>query len=343
MAGPNLAIVGASGAVGRELITLLERRATEHAELRLLASARSAGTSIDYRGAALVVNELGDNAFDGIDLALFCASGTVSRQWAPRAVEQGTIVVDNSSAYRMDERTPLVVPEINGHKLRDVRDAPCIVANPNCSTIILVVALDAVRRAFGLSRIVVSTYQAVSGAGAAAMAELRQQSRDVLDGRPASPEIFSEPCAFNVFSHDSAVDPETGHNVEEQKMIDESRKIWEDPALLIAPTCVRVPVMRAHTESVCVTLQRPATEAEFRDTLASAPGVSIVDDREANDFPTAIKADGTDDVLVGRIRPDATQGADGDAYHAYHMLISGDQLRKGAALNALQIAERLLA
>jgi len=342
MADPSVAIVGASGAVGREVVAILEQRGVPVGNLHLLASARSAGSSIDIGGRSLVVRELGEGAFDAIDMSLFCASSDVARRWAPVAIASGCAVVDNSSAFRLDPDTPLVVPEVNGEVLRELRGRPVVVANPNCSTIILVVALDPLRRAFGLRRAVVSTYQAVSGAGAAAMEELAGQTRAVLNGDEPTPEVFSEVCAFNVFSHDSAMSVETGLNVEEQKMIDESRKIWGDPDLQISPTCMRVPVMRAHTESICLTLDKPATEAQVRDVLARAPGVRVVDDRDRNDFPTALKAAGADEVLVGRIRPDATQAREQDRFYGFNLLVSGDQLRKGAALNAIQIAEVLL-
>ena len=341
MSGVNLAIVGASGAVGQEMLRILEQRGFGHGELRLLASARSAGRSARYGGRDLEIDELGERSFEGIDIALFCASGDVARAWAPRAVEAGAHVIDNSSAYRMDPACPLVVPEVNADALDAVRGVPAIIANPNCSTIIMLVAVDPLRRAFGVERLVVSTYQAVSGAGAAAMVELREQARAVLAGEARPPEVFSEPCAFNVFSHDSAMDPATGRNVEEQKMIDEARKIWSDPSLRVTATCVRVPVFRAHTESINVRLGRAAGEAEVRESLASAPGVAIVDDRAANRFPTPLRASDGDDVLVGRIRPDESQEREGEGWRGFDLLVSSDQLRKGAALNAVQIAELL--
>jgi aspartate-semialdehyde dehydrogenase len=343
MAGPNVAIVGASGAVGQELLAIIEERGFEHGELRLLASARSAGTGVDFAGKRLEIGELGEHAFDGIDIALFCASGDVARAWAPKAVAAGAVVIDNSSAYRMAPDVPLIVPEVNADALDRVRGKACIIANPNCSTIIMMVGVDPIRRRFGLERVVVSTYQAVSGAGAAAIEELRAQAAAVLAGQEPKPEVFIEPCAFNVFSHDSAMDLATGRNVEEQKMIDEARKIWGDPSLKVAPTCVRVPVFRAHTESINITLKKMASEAEVREALRGAPGVRVVDDRKANRFPTPQKASGGDDVLVGRIRPDTTQAGEGGKHIGFELLASSDQLRKGAALNAIQIAEALIA
>ena len=339
---PRLAIVGATGAVGRELLTLIHERRFLHASLKLLASRRSVGSTIAHGGSDLPVDECTTEAFAGVDLALFSAGGSVSRSFGPIAADAGAVVVDNSSAFRMDPGVPLVVPEVNG-SLLDPADPPRIIANPNCSTIILLVPLQPLRVGFGIERVIVSTYQAVSGAGAAAMAELDAQTRAVLDGSDPEPKLFSEPCAFNCFSHDSAVDDATGRNVEEQKMIDETRKIWGDPGVLVSPTCLRVPVRRAHTESVHVTLRRPASLGAVRACLADAPGVELLDDRPGNRFPTPLRASDRDPVLVGRVRPAATSPHEPDAEHTeWALLLSGDQIRKGAALNALQIAERLL-
>jgi aspartate-semialdehyde dehydrogenase len=216
-----------------------------------------------------------------------------------------------------------------------------VIANPNCSAIILVVAVSPLRAAFGLERMVVSTYQAASGAGAAAMDELATQTSAVLSGDEANPQIFAEPCAFNVFSHDTPVDASSGSNVEEQKVIEETRKIFDDNSLRMSVTCIRVPVLRAHAESLNLTLGTPASEADVRATLEAAPGVRVVDDRVANDFPTSLKASGGDDVLVGRIRGDRSQPHQDGKYSGFELFISGDQLRKGAALNAIQIADLL--
>lgn len=344
---PAIAIVGATGAVGREFLDVLEQRRFPHGPVKLLASSRSAGAKLVYRGEERAVEVLTERSFDGVDLALFSAGGSVSKQFAPVAVRAGAMVVDNSSAFRMNADVPLVVPEVNPEDLEPLRRGPGIVANPNCSTIIMLVAVTPLRRAFGVERVVVSTYQAVSGAGAAAMQELAEQSRDVLAGRSPTPRVFSEPCAFNVFSHNSAVDPVTGRNVEEQKMVDEARKMWRDPSARVTATCVRVPTMRAHAESINVTLARAATEAEVREVIRSAPGLRIVDDRERNDFPTPLKASGRDETLVGRIRGDESQeseaGPDGvRRFRGFGLFAVGDQLRKGAALNAVQIAELLL-
>jgi aspartate-semialdehyde dehydrogenase len=338
---PRIAIVGATGAVGRELLTILEQRGTPHAELRLLASPKSAGTTLPFCGKRVAVSALGPRAFDGIDIALFSAGSGVSKEWGPRAVAAGATVVDNSSAFRMDAGVPLVVPEVNGEALPKAGargSGGGIIANPNCTAIIMLVALTPLKRAFGIERIVVSTYQAASGAGAKGMDELVEQTRAVLSGKDAKPSVFHEPYAFNLFSHNTAIDAVTGMNGEEAKVVQESRKIWGDPGVRISATCVRVPVLRAHTESINVTLKTKTTEALVREAIRKGAGVRLVDDREKNLFPTPLKASGGDDVLVGRIRRDASQ-ADGVGFD---LLVCGDQLRKGAAQNAVQIAEAMV-
>ncbi|MDX2114143.1 MAG: aspartate-semialdehyde dehydrogenase [Planctomycetota bacterium] len=341
---PRTAVIGATGAVGVEFLRLFEERGVRPAELVLLASPRSAGRRVATVAGEVEVRPLTGDALRGVELALFSAGGSVSREFGPVAVSCGAVVVDNSSAFRMDHGTPLVIPEINPEALAPFagRTRPGIIANPNCSTIILLMALDPLRRGFGVRRAVVSTYQAVSGAGASAMDELAEQTREVLAGRRPRPSVFHEVCAFNLFSHNSKVDQTTGLNVEEQKMIDETRKIWGDASVEIVPTCVRVPVMRAHAESVTVTLERAASEADVRRVLSEARGVRIVDDRAANRFPTPLAAAGGDDVLVGRIRPDPTQAHAEGRYVGWSLFVCGDQLRKGAALNAVQIAERVV-
>lgn len=341
---PVVAIVGATGAVGRECIRLLEERRFPVRELRLLASARSAGTIAPFRGESHRVGELSRAALDGVDLAFFSAGGSISREWAPIAAEGGAVVIDNSSAFRMAPGTPLIVPEVNPDALDAFRNrrAPGIIANPNCSTILMLLAVTPVRARFGVERVIVSTYQAASGAGAEAMRELETQSRAVLEGRTPAPRVFPEPYAFNLFSHNSAVDERTGRNLEEQKMIDETRKIWNDPHVRISATCIRVPVMRAHAESVNIQLTRPAEEAEFRRVISEAPGVTIIDDRAANRFPTPLNASGRDNIYVGRLRPDPTLPSEGDRHFGYDLFLAGDQLLKGAALNAIQIAENLV-
>ncbi len=326
---PLIAVVGATGAVGREALSILTERGHSAERVIALASARSAGERIPYAETWVGVQALTDD-FPACDAALLCATADIARAHAPHAVAAGALVVDNSSAFRMDPAVPLVVPEINANTIGSSR----LIANPNCSTIILLTALNPLRQRFGVSKIVVSTYQAVSGAGLEAVAELETQTRAALDGRPAQPFVFPEPCAFNVFSHESPLDPATGLNGEESKMIAESRRIWNDPALTIIPTCVRVPVVRAHTQSAVVTLESPATEDEIRAALAAAPGVSLLDDRETNRFPTPLGATGRDPVLAGRVRRFSPT--------EFGIMIAGDQLRKGAALNAIQILDSIV-
>ncbi len=333
----SIAIVGATGAVGREALSILESRDVAATRITALASPRSAGTTIAYAGASLRVQSLDAFDFRGIDVAIFCATSAVARTHAPRAVDAGALVVDNSSAFRSDARIPLVVPEVNADS---ITPADRLIANPNCSTIILLVAIEPLRRRFGIRDIVVSTYQAVSGAGAAALEELRSQAADVLASKSPTPRVFKEPCAFNVFSHNSSVDPESGVNVEERKMIDETRKIWGDSRVRITPTCVRVPVFRTHSESVTLSLATPANLDEIRHAFTNARGIRIVDDRAANKFPTSIEASGGDDVLVGRLRPDPAATLDPSGRTTrWCLFIASDQLRKGAALNAVQITE----
>ncbi|MEZ6317821.1 MAG: aspartate-semialdehyde dehydrogenase [Phycisphaerales bacterium] len=338
---PRVAIVGSTGAVGVEILRVLEQRAFPLASLHLLASERSAGTTQTFAGRALPVEALSADAFEGIDLALFCASGPIAREFAPIAAGAGAVVVDNSSAYRMDPGVALVVPEANAHAIDALPDQR-IIANPNCSTIILVTATDALERAFGIDRIVVSTYQAVSGAGAPGLEELERLIGQAARGETLEPKFFPYPCVHNVFCHESAVDPVTGRNVEEQKMIEEARKIWSRPDLRVTATCVRVPVPRVHCESINLTVRTPATEAEVRSAIGSASGVRVVDDRTSPRFPMPVDTAGGDEVLVGRIRPDDSQPHEGGRYTGWDLFCAGDQLRKGAAQNAVQIAELLL-
>lgn len=328
----RIAILGATGAVGQEFLDILHARGVPGENLRLLASARSAGQKVSYAGSELTVQEVRADSFHGIDIALFSAGASVSRKWAPVAVEAGAYVVDNSSAFRMDAGVPLVVPEINPQAIGDAR----IIANPNCSTIILNVAVWPLHRVNPVRRIVVSTYQSASGAGMQAMLELQQQARDVLEGRPVTPNVLPYQIAFNLFSHNSAMQAD-GYNQEEQKMVAETRKIFGEPTIAITATCVRVPVLRAHSESVNLTFERPMPEAEARAILEDAPGVRVLDDRSANRFPMPLDATGKDYCLVGRIRQDISQ-PDG---RGIDLFVVGDQLRKGAALNAVQIAELL--
>jgi aspartate-semialdehyde dehydrogenase len=336
---PSVAIVGATGAVGREMLNVLESREFPHGELRLLASSRSAGATIPYRGRQLTVQELTKDSLDGMNLALFSAGGAISKQFAPSAAERGVIVIDNSSAFRMVDEVPLIIPEINDDLLDDLDEGSsgAIIANPNCSTIIALMAVTPIYDAVGVDRMVISTYQAASGAGAAWMNELEQQARDFAHGKDYTTSITGRQYLFNVFSHNSAMGPD-GYNQEETKMVKETHKIWGDDTVGITATCVRVPVLRAHCESINLTLRKPLSEDDAREILMNAPGVLVIDDRDANKFPEPIDASGIDEVLVGRIRADHSQMTG----YGLNLFVAGDQLRKGAALNAVQIAEKLM-
>lgn len=327
----RVAVAGATGAVGTEMLKVLERRNFPVASLKLLASARSVGRKLRFRGEEIAVEELTHDAFKGVELVLSSTSGTLSKEFTPSAVKAGAIVVDNTSAFRMDPEVPLVVPEVNPE---DVKWHKGIIANPNCSTIIAAVPLWPLHKAFGIRRFIACTYQAVSGAGAWGIHELAEQTRAVLNGERAVPKKFPHQIAFNVFSHNSKV-LENGFNEEENKMINETRKIFHDAGIKISATCVRVPVFRAHTEALHVEFMRPVGVAEAREILAHAPGVKIVDEPARNYFPMPIEASEGDDVLVGRLRVDPA------LENGLALLISGDQLLKGAALNAVQIAELL--
>jgi aspartate-semialdehyde dehydrogenase len=331
---PVVAIVGATGAVGVELIRCLEKRAFPLAELRLLASARSAGRTFGFRGRTLVVGELGEDSFRGVDIALFSAGGATSKRFAPIAVKAGATVIDNSSAFRLDPAVPLVVPEINPQTIRSHRG---IIANPNCSAIISITPLWPIHRADRIERLIIATYQAASGAGAAAMEELRESTRAFLEGRSYQNKVLPHPYAFNLFSHNTRIDPLTGYNEEETKVIQETRKIFDDPDIRISATCVRVPVLRAHSVAVTFECERPITPAEVRELVGTAPGVKVVDDAERNYFPMPIDASGQDAILVGRIRQDLSDPRG----RSIALFVAGDQLLKGAALNAVQIAELL--
>jgi aspartate-semialdehyde dehydrogenase len=332
---PRLAVAGVTGAVGQEFLRILEQRCFPFESLKLLASARSAGKKIDFLGKTYRVEELGPDSFDDVDLALFSAGGSISKKFAPIAAERGCVVVDNSSAFRMDPNVPLVVPEVNPEDIEKHRG---IIANPNCSTIIMNVPVWPLHRAARVVRCVVSTYQAASGAGAAAMRELEEQAHQWARGEAITSEIFKRQYIWNLFSHNSKIDPATGYNEEETKMLRETRKIFGDESIRVTATCVRVPVLRAHCESINLSFERPLSEEEARKVLADAPGVSLVDDREHNLHPEPLLASGKDDVFVGRIRRDLSQ----DEGYGLDLFVAGDQIRKGAALNAIQIAERLL-
>ena len=331
---PVVAIVGATGAVGIELIRCLEERRFPLSELRLFASSRSAGKTLPFRGEPLAVRELKEDSFRGVDVALFSAGGSISKRFGPLAVEQGAAVVDNSSAFRMDPAVPLVVPEINPEAVREHRG---IIANPNCSTIIAITPLWPIHRINRLRRMIVATYQAASGAGAAAMEELRESTRAYLEGRPYENKVLPHPYAFNLFSHNAKVDPESGYNEEEIKVMRETHKIYGDDSIRIAATCVRVPVLRAHSIAINFECERPITPEQVRDILQTAPGVKVVDDPERNYFPMPKDASGQDPILVGRIRRDVSDPSG----RSIALFVAGDQLLKGAALNAVQIAELL--
>ena len=332
--GCNLAVAGVTGAVGQEFLAILEQRDFPFDSFKALASIRSAGKKIEFKGKEYIVEELTKDSFEGIDIALFSAGGERSREFGPAAAKAGAVVVDNSSAFRMDAEVPLVIPEINPEKIKDNKG---IIANPNCSTIIAIVPVWPLHKANPVKRMVVSTYQAASGAGYPAMLELENQSRDILDGKEAKCEVFPYQIAFNVFCHNSPLKP-NGYNEEEMKLVNETRKIFDCPDIAITCTCVRVPVYRAHSESINLDFTDPITPEQVRDLLSTAPGVTLLDDRENNRFPMPIDASDKDDIFVGRIRQDESLPDN----RGINLWVCGDQLRKGAALNAVQIAEKLL-
>jgi aspartate-semialdehyde dehydrogenase len=332
---PVVAIIGATGAVGRELLGALERRRFPLAELRLYASPRSAGTMLPFRGQKIAVAALNEDSFAGLDVVLFSAGSKAARDYAPIAVRSGAVVIDNSSAFRMDAAVPLVEPEINPEEIARHHG---IIANPNCAAIIALLPLWPIHRRSPIRRVIIATYQAASGAGAAAMAELREATHAALDGRPHPPRVLPHPYAFNLFSHDTPIDPATGYNDEETKVINEARKIFAAPELRIGVTCVRVPVLRAHAVALTVECEHPISPDEARALLSYAPGVRLVDDCERNHFPMPSEATGQDAVLVGRIRQDLSDPSG----RSLALFAAGDQLLKGAALNSVQIAERLL-
>ncbi len=332
---PSVAIVGATGAVGRELLSCLERRRFPLSRLRLFASTRSAGERLPFGGADLPAEVLREDSFAGIDIALFSAGSATARRFAPAARRHGTVIIDNSSAFRMDAAVPLVIPEINP-QAASAHDG--IIANPNCVAIIAAMPLWPIHRQNPIRRIVLATYQAASGAGAAAVAELEEATRAHLAGRDHEPRVLRHPYAFNLFSHDTSVDPDTLYNEEETKVANETRKIFGHPALRISATCIRVPVLRAHSAAIVIECERPTDPGEVRAILSAAPGVRLVDDVAHNCFPMPNNASGQDDVLAGRIRRDMSDPSG----RSIALFVAGDQLLKGAALNAVQIAELLL-
>jgi len=332
--GVNVAIVGATGAVGEELLVVLAERKFPIQSLRLLASARSAGKTLEFQGQTYTVEELTKESFKGIQIAFFSAGGSVSKEFAPAAVAAGAIVVDNTSAFRLKEGVPLVVPEVNPEQIKKHNG---LIANPNCSTIIMNVPIWPLHKVNRVKRMVISTYQAVSGAGAWGLYELETQIKAYAAGAAVVREKFPHQIVNNLFSHNSKV-AENGYNEEENKMVNETRRIFADPKIMITSTCVRVPVPRAHCEAINIEFERPMTPAQVRQILKSAPGVKLVDDAEKNHFPMPLEASGQDNVLVGRIRQDISR-EDG---RGIDIFVSGDQIRKGAATNAVQIGERLI-
>lgn len=330
--GLRVAVLGATGAVGEEILALLDQRSFPLKDLTLLASPRSAGTTLAFKGEDIPVQVVGSDSFNGIDLVLASAGGSVSQEWLPRAVAAGAIAIDNSSAYRMDPNVPLVVPEVNPATAQTHQG---IIANPNCTTILMALAVWPLHQVQPVQRLVVSTYQSASGAGARAMEEVKQQTRAILAGEEPVAEVFPYPLAFNLFPHNSPLN-ELGYCQEEMKMVNETRKIFGAADLRISATCVRVPVLRAHSEAVNIEFAAPFSPQAAKALLAKAPGVKLVEDWGRNYFPMPIEASGQDDVLVGRIRQDISNP------NALELWLSGDQIRKGAALNAVQIAELLL-
>ena len=328
----RVAVLGATGAVGTELLELLASRRFPLRDLKLLASPASAGKRIDFQGESLTVQAVTASAFEDVDLVLASVGAATSQVWVPQAVGAGAVVVDNSSAFRMDPQVPLVVPEINPQVAATHRG---IIANPNCSTILMAIAIWPLHQVQSLERVVVATYQSASGAGARGMAELQHQAQAMLAGETPATEVFPHPLAFNLFPHNSALNDQ-GYCEEEVKMVLETRKIFGVPDLRITATCVRVPVLRAHSEMVNLAFRQPFPVQRARELLAQAPGLKLLENWEANHFPMPLEASGQDAVLVGRIRQDISN-ADG-----LELWLSGDQIRKGAALNAIQIAELLV-
>ncbi|MEG6615701.1 aspartate-semialdehyde dehydrogenase [Peptococcaceae bacterium 1198_IL3148] len=327
----NVAVVGATGAVGQEILTILEERKFPLGDLRLCATSRSAGKQISFMGKTYVVEETTPDSFNGMDIALF-AGGKASVEFGPAAVERGCVVIDNSSNYRMDPEVPLVVPEVNPE---DVKEHKGIIANPNCSTIIMVVALKPIHDAAGIKRVVVSTYQAVSGAGKEGIDELTEQTKAVINGDEYPPKKFMHQIAFNLIPHID-VWQEMDYTKEEWKMVKETQKIFHQPDMRITATTVRVPIYRSHSESINIETERKLTAAEVKELFAKAPGVVVVDDPATNSYPMPLYTSYKDEVFVGRIREDNSHDS------AVNIWVVGDQIRKGAATNAVQIAELVI-
>ena len=329
---PHVAVVGATGAVGLEMLKTLEKRNFPVGHLTALASARSVGKRLMFRGDEITVKELKNGAFAGIDLALFSAGGGISKEFAPAAAKAGCVVVDNSSAFRMDEKVPLVIPEINA---ADVKAHHGIIANPNCTTAVALMALYPLHQVFHVKRIFASSYQAVSGTGAKAIEELRRQVEQLVKGQPATKEVYPHQIAFNVLPHVDSFLP-NGYTKEEMKMENEGRKIMHHPTFRASVTCVRVPVYRAHSVAVSAEFEKPVTVEAALEVLKKAPGLRVIDDPAKNEYPLPLYVAEQDDCAVGRLRKDCAFD------NGLAFWVSGDQLLKGAALNAVQIAEELL-
>jgi aspartate-semialdehyde dehydrogenase len=328
----NVAVAGATGAVGRKMLEILQERNFPVNRLKLLASARSAGTSLGFKDEQVTVEELRHDSFEGVDIALFSAGAGVSREFAPSAVKSNCMVIDNSSAYRMESDIPLVVPEVNPDA---IGEDPGIIANPNCSTIQMVVALKPIHDKFKIKRVVVSTYQSVSGSGQKAIDELKCQTQELLQGNESKPNVYPHQIAFNCLPHiDTFLD--NGYTKEEMKMVNETRKIFSDDSIQVCPTTVRVPVFYSHSEALNVETEGPITALAVRELLSAQAGVCVVDDPENNLYPLAIAGENKDEVFVGRIRDDISRE------RAVNFWVVSDNLRKGAALNAVQIAELLI-
>ncbi len=330
----HVAVAGATGAVGNEMLQILEEQEFPVASLKLLASSRSAGKTLDFRGESLHVEELRDDSFGGVDIALFSAGAAASRQFAPAAAESGCVVIDNSSGWRMDPEVPLVVPEVNPHAVADYRRKG-IIANPNCSTIQMVVVLKPIYDAAGIERVVVSTYQAVSGTGKNAIEELTEQTRNLLTFQEVTAEVYPHRIAFNCFPHIGSF-LENGYTEEEMKMVHETHKIMEDPNIRVSATTVRIPVFYGHSEAVNIQTKRKLSAKEARVLLFQAPGVRVMDNPDERIYPMPSEAAGINDTLVGRIREDIS------IENGLDLWIVADNIRKGAALNTVQIAELLI-
>ena len=328
----NIAILGATGAVGTELLKLLESRNFPLKNLKLLASSRSAGSKLIFKDEALEVEEVKKNSFNNIDLVLASAGSSVSKTWVKAIRNAGALMIDNSSAFRLDPNVPLVIPEINSSSLVSHNQ---IIANPNCTTILMAMAIYPLHKIKPIKRIVVSTYQSVSGAGMQAIEEMKKQFKDIFDNKEPETKILPYPLAFNLFLHDSKM-TDMGYCEEEMKMVNETRKIFNEPGLKVTATCVRVPILRAHSESINLEFDKPFPIDKARKIIRQTSGIQLFEDWQKNHFPTPFDASNNDDVLVGRIRQDISHPC------GLELWICGDQILKGAALNAIQIAELLI-